>query len=87
METTEEPLVDIEPYIYVAEEMLTTQTEEELPLVEEVSIDKIRSDIFSFKSQAEIYYSAGQDTSDKQLMKYATQMKYLCENYQSKLDE
>lgn len=79
--TTYEP----EPYIYTSEEILWDQPEE-IPEVEEVSIDKIRSDIFSFKWQAEIYYSAGQSTSDKQLMKYATQMKYLCDNYQARID-
>lgn len=78
-------VLEPEPYIFVPEETSWGQTEE-TPVIEEVSIDKIRADIFSFKSQAEIYYSAGQDTSDKQLMKYATQMKYLCENYQEKLD-
>jgi hypothetical protein len=61
--------------------------EPEEPEVEEISIDKIRSDIFSFKWQAEIYYSAGESTADKQLKKYATQMKYLCESYQTRLDE
>ena len=51
-----------------------------------VSVDKIRSDIFSFKSQGEIYYSAGQSTSDRQLMKYASQMIYLCDNYEAQID-
>ena len=78
-------VVDPEPYIFVWED--SPEMEPEEPEVEEISIDKIRSDIFSFKWQAEIYYSAGESTADKQLMKYATQMKYLCESYQTRLDE
>ena len=84
----EQPILEPEPYTCTDTDCLPSETTQESPFEteEKVSVDKIRSDIFSFKSQGEIYYSAGQSTSDRQLMKYASQMIYLCDNYEAQID-
>lgn len=52
-----------------------------------VSIEEIMWVISSFKSQAESYYSYGQENQDRYLIKYATQIKYLCNNYEQRVKD
>lgn len=45
-------------------------------------MDTIFSSISSFKSQAESYYSWGQETSDRKIVKYASQIIHACDDYE-----
>ena len=56
------------------------------PIIEEIDQNQILDSILSFKSQAEKYYSYGQESSDKQLMKYALRLINLCDNYSTKIN-
>ena len=51
-----------------------------------LAVDEIMSVISSFKSQAESYYSLWQENQDRYLIKYATQIKYLCNNYEQRVN-
>lgn len=42
--------------------------------------------ISSFKSQADTYYSHGEQTADNQLMKYALRLITVCDNYRDKVN-
>ena len=57
------------------------------PITEEIDANQILNSIFSFKSQAEKYYSYGQESSDKQLMKYALRLINLCDNYSAQVNK
>lgn len=83
----EQPILEPEPYT-CTDCWISGEEEQENPfeLENEINVDKIKVDISSFKSQGEIYYSAGQSTSDRQLMKYASQMIYLCDNYENQIN-
>ena len=55
------------------------------PQIEEVDANQILDVIWSFKSQAEWYYSYAEETSDKQLMKYAQNLINRCDNYEEQV--
>jgi hypothetical protein len=58
----------------------------EAPVIEEVDAGQILDIILSFKSQADTYYSHGEQTADKQLMKYALRLITVCDNYTDKVN-
>ena len=49
-------------------------------------VDEIKNLIYSLKNQGEWYYSYWQESSDRNIIKYARQIIYLCETYEQKID-
>ena len=77
--------VDNEPMPYIGEENNYTDIINEEGEESPISIEDIQSTISSFKSQAEIYYSYGQEMLDKKLIKYSSHMIHLCDIYEQKI--
>ena len=51
----------------------------------ELSAQEILSEISSFKSQGEMYYEVGQESLDKTLVRYASQIIHLCDSYEQEI--
>ena len=76
-----------EPVPYVRSgEWDTDEPNIEDPIIEEVDANQILDIILSFKSQAETYYSHGEQSVDKQLMKYSLKLISLCDNYSDRIN-
>ena len=76
------PPEEIEPYTL-------EETEQEEPSVEEtenISADDIQLKISSFKSQGEWYKKVGENESNEKVIKYASYVIRLCEDYQLQID-
>ena len=76
------PPEEIEPYTL-------EETEQEEPSVEEtenISADDIQLKISSFKSQGEWYKKVGENESNEKVVKYASYVIRLCEDYQLQID-
>ena len=80
-ETGTEPV----PYVWSGDGDID-DPEIETPVIEEVDAGQILDIILSFKSQADTYYSHGEQTADKQLMKYALRLITVCDNYTDKVN-
>ena len=80
MWSIEDPVEDEEPSLYVQDDNefldVAWQNDDKV-----FSYDEIELEILSFKSQAEQYYSYGQEVLDRFVIKYASQMLYLCDQY------
>ncbi len=79
--TSTEPV----PYVWSGDGD-SDEPETETPEIEEVDANQILDVILSFKSQADTYYSHGEQTADKQLMKYALRLITVCDNYTDKVN-
>lgn len=77
---TDDP--DPVPYIWGTEDIIVEEDPEEY---EKLLTNDILSSISSFKSQAEWYYSYGQEHSDRKIIKYASQIINACDNYESQV--
>ena len=80
---------DIQPYICAGdgcgnETELDENTGEEI--VENLDFEDVSPVVSDFSTQGENYYMVWDDMQDKKLMKYATQLIVLCENYQSEIE-
>lgn len=80
---------DIQPYICAGdgcgnETELDENTSEEI--VEDLDFEDVSPVVSDFSTQGENYYMVWDDMQDKKLMKYATQLIVLCENYQSEIE-
>ena len=80
-ETGTEPV----PYVWSGD-WDSDEPETDEPEFEEVDADQILDIISSFKSQADTYYSHGEQTADNQLMKYALRLITVCDNYRDKVN-
>ena len=80
-ETGTEPV----PFVWT-DDWQDSEPEIQEPVVEEVDANQILDVISSFKSQAETYYSLGEQQADKQLMKYSQWLLALCDNYSDKVN-
>ena len=72
---------EIQPFTWSAGEDITEIT----PEIVKISAEEAESKISSFKLQGEQYYTLGEQLQDKQMMKFARQVIYLCDNYQAKI--
>lgn len=52
-----------------------------------LSQEEILSEISSFKSRGEIYYKDGQEKLDREIVKYARKIIYLCDEYEARIME
>ena len=73
------------PYVWTDDWQSDNQVTEE-PIIEEVDKNQILDVILSFKTQAETYYSLGEQNADKQLMKYSLRLITVCDNYREKVN-
>lgn len=70
----------ISPYVYVEDDYVEDVDNKNL------SLDYISSQILTFKSQGDNYYSIGVNDSNEKIIKYALYIQYLCNDYQSQID-
>ena len=70
------------PYIWSSDDIVYDEDPEEY---EQILINDIKSSISSFKSDAEWYYSYGQEHSDRRIIKYASQIIHACDTYESQI--
>lgn len=73
------------PYVGYGDEW-DIQEDSQDTISEELDKNQVLDTISSFKLQAEQYYKLGQDSLDKQLMKYSLRLMNLCDKYSVKVD-
>ena len=73
------------PYVGYDQDEEESQKPQE-PVAEELDVNQILDAISSFKLQAEQYYKVGQDSLDKQLMKYSLRLMNLCNKYNTQIE-
>lgn len=73
--------VTILPYTYLDDDYVEDDTD-----YNELTLDFISSKILAFKSEGDNYYSIGVNDSNEKIIKYASYIQYLCDDYQSKVE-
>lgn len=69
------------PYTFVEDEDIAERQSNTA-----ISADIINAKISAFKWQGDNYYAIGVEDANKKIMKYALYIQYLCEEYQSKIE-